>query len=275
MTDGDTVVVRAAGGERKVRLLGIDAPEKDQAPWGPRATAFLRQLVTGKAVRVETDVQPRDRYGRTLGYLYAGEVFVNLEMVRQGFAMLYTHPPNVAHTAALVAAQREAREAGRNIWALDGGLSVTPYEWRHNRPAPPKIGQGGLRAGRPGAPGTPELAVTSGAPQRPEATDTPKRPEASDTPNRPEAPDTPEKAEAQDAPGRAGPPTDPHRAAGVAGQNSDPAPPPIVGNRNSRKFHGATCPLGARMSARNRVGFGSAREAEAAGMTPCGRCKGR
>ncbi len=207
VSDGDTVVVRAPGGDTKIRLLGIDAPEKDQEPWGPRARTFLAQLVAGKAVRVETDVQPRDRYGRTLGYLYVGKVFVNLELVRQGYAMLYTFPPNVAHTAELVAAQREARDAGRKIWGPEDGLTTSPYEWRHHKPPPRALGQEGLRASG-------ESVATADV--------------------------------------------------GL-----------IVGNRHSRKFHSATCALGARVSARNRVSFATAEEALAAGMTPCGVCKGR
>lgn len=147
VADGDTVTIMTDAGKERIRLVGIDTPEKKQAPWGPRAKAFTEKLVMGKQVRVETDVEARDRYGRVLGYLFVNGTFVNLELVRQGYAMLYTSPPNVAHTDAFVAAQREAREGGRNIWSPSGGLTETPYEFRHKGKKPPKkIGQEGLPA---------------------------------------------------------------------------------------------------------------------------------
>lgn len=128
--DGDTLTVQIRGQQEKVRLLGIDTPELAQAPWGPRAAAFTRRLAVGHEVRLETDVQPRDRYGRILAYVHVGRTFLNLELARQGYAMLLTYPPNVAHTADFVAATREARTRGLNIWGTDG-LRQTPYEFRH------------------------------------------------------------------------------------------------------------------------------------------------
>jgi micrococcal nuclease len=67
-------------------------------------------------VRLELDVQPRDQYGRLLAYVYVGEVVVNAELVRQGYALLSTVPPNVTHEALFVRLQREAREARRGLW---------------------------------------------------------------------------------------------------------------------------------------------------------------
>lgn len=147
VSDGDTITLQSGSVKERVRLIGIDAPEKAQLPWGPRAKKFAESLALGKAGRVETDVQPRDKYGRLLGYLYVGNTFVNLEMVRNGFAMLYTYPPNVAHTDEFVKAQKEAREKGLNIWNPKDGLSQTPYEFRHKGRKPSeKTGQSGLRA---------------------------------------------------------------------------------------------------------------------------------
>lgn len=147
VSDGDTITLQSSAGKERVRLIGIDAPEKAQLPWGPKAKKFAESLALGKAGRIETDVQPRDKYGRLLGYLYVGNRFVNLEMVRNGYAMLYTYPPNVAHTDEFVKAQKEAREKGLNIWDAKNGLSQTPYEFRHNGRKPDeKTGQTGLRA---------------------------------------------------------------------------------------------------------------------------------
>ena len=106
--DGDTVEL--ADG-RRVRYIGIDTPERDQ-PYAADATALNRSLVEGQDVWLETDAQATDQYGRLLAYVWAGDTFVNLELVRQGYATAYTVPPNVLHADAFVQAEREAREAG-------------------------------------------------------------------------------------------------------------------------------------------------------------------
>lgn len=131
--DGDTITILLNGKKENIRLIGIDAPELAQAPWGPKAGAFVRGLVVGQTVRVETDVQARDKYQRLLGYAYVGDTFVNLEAVRQGYAMVYTYPPNVAHTDEFVAAQREARDKGLNIWDHANGLTQSPSDFRHGK----------------------------------------------------------------------------------------------------------------------------------------------
>ncbi len=126
--DGDTIVV----GEERVRLIGIDTPEsvKPGTPvecFAREASAEMKRLVDGRRVRLVLDVEKRDRYGRLLAYVYlprgpsagagaGGEVFVNLEMVRRGFASVATFPPNVRHVDDFVRAQGEARSAGRGLW---------------------------------------------------------------------------------------------------------------------------------------------------------------
>lgn len=137
VADGDTITVRLDDGQKeKVRLLGIDAPEvahgrdPGQEPWGSRAAAFTRKLCLNQTVRIETDVQPRDRYRRLLGYVYVDKTFVNLELVKAGHAMLLTYPPNVRHVDSFVAAQREAQAAGRGIWNINDRLPQTPRDYR-------------------------------------------------------------------------------------------------------------------------------------------------
>jgi len=123
---GDTITVLIDNRQEKVRLIGIDAPELDQAPWGVQARDALRGLVDSKTVRLETDITLRDQYKRLLAYVYVGEMLVNLEMVRQGQAVLYTVPPNVAHVEDYQKAQQEAREAGRGVWDRDKPMNVNP-----------------------------------------------------------------------------------------------------------------------------------------------------
>jgi len=115
VVDGDSVT--CAGGLR-VRLLLIDAPESDQRPYGAIATRALRYLVpVGERTTLELDVQQRDRYGRLLAYVYAPDGrMVNEEMVREGYALLYTLPPNVRHVDRIRAALEEARAERRGLW---------------------------------------------------------------------------------------------------------------------------------------------------------------
>ena len=114
--DGGTLTVLIGERKETVRLIGIDAPELDQAPSGLQARDVLRGLVEGKTVRLETDVAVRDQNKRLLAYVFAGDLFVNLEMLRQGRALVSTVPPNVAHEEEYRKAQEEARLAGRGVW---------------------------------------------------------------------------------------------------------------------------------------------------------------
>lgn len=119
VVDGDTAVL--ADGER-VRYIGLDTPElhhprKPVEYYAREAAEFNRKLVEGKSVRLEFDVQRRDRYGRLLAYLFLDDgTFVNGELLRQGYAQLLTIPPNVKYTARFVELQREARQAKRGLW---------------------------------------------------------------------------------------------------------------------------------------------------------------
>ncbi|MDP8988443.1 MAG: thermonuclease family protein [Actinomycetota bacterium] len=125
VVDGDTVVVRIDGTDEPVRLLGIDTPESvdPRSPvecFGKEAAAYTASLVPpGTPVRLVRDVEARDRYDRLLAYVYRADdgTFVNLRLVQDGYAVVLTYPPNVAHADEFVAAAREAREAGRGLWS--------------------------------------------------------------------------------------------------------------------------------------------------------------
>jgi endonuclease YncB( thermonuclease family) len=122
VVDGDTIKVSVKGRIETVRYIGMNAPEtrhptKGAEPGGREATEANRRLVLGKTVRLELDVQERDRYGRWLAYVYVGGVMVNAELVRLGYAQVMTIPPNVAHQERLLELQREARARRRGLWA--------------------------------------------------------------------------------------------------------------------------------------------------------------
>jgi micrococcal nuclease len=125
VVDGDTLVIRVSGREERVRLIGIDTPETVHPQravecFGREASAHTSRLIgPGTAIRLVHDVERTDRFGRTLAYLYRLDdgLFVNLALVLDGYAQVATFPPNVAHAEDFLAAQREARDAGRGLWS--------------------------------------------------------------------------------------------------------------------------------------------------------------
>lgn len=126
--DGDTIEVVIQSQNYTVRYIGIDTPEThgQVEPYGQEATEANRQLVEGKIVRLEKDVSETDRYSRFLRYVYVEaegqEMMVNAELVRLGYALAATYPPDVKYTDLFLQLEREAREAGRGLW----GLNPTP-----------------------------------------------------------------------------------------------------------------------------------------------------
>ncbi|MDD3295992.1 MAG: thermonuclease family protein [Candidatus Omnitrophica bacterium] len=121
--DGDTV--RLSDG-KLLRYIGIDTPEVrikqkkefiySPQPFALEAKELNKRLVQGKRVRVELDVEKTDRYGRLLGYCFVGDVFINSELLKEGFAVLYTYPPNIKYTDELIASQKEARRQKKGLW---------------------------------------------------------------------------------------------------------------------------------------------------------------
>ena len=120
IVDGDTVYLKDG---TKVRLHGIDTPERDQ-PYGKQATRNLDKLIGRTVFVVERDT---DRYGRLVGTLYTPEgVNVNLEMVCNGSAWWYSR--YAKNNRAMASCQGEAKEAGLGLWADDDPMP--PWEWR-------------------------------------------------------------------------------------------------------------------------------------------------
>ena len=130
ISDGDTFRCRDG---RRVRLIGIDSPESGQQPFGQRAQAALLTLLPlGSTVRLEGDIDPVDRYDRTLAYVWAGSTLINEAMLRDGWAVLYTVPPNVKYVNRLQSAQNEARARGTGLWS-EHGFDCLPGDFRRGR----------------------------------------------------------------------------------------------------------------------------------------------
>jgi micrococcal nuclease len=134
--DGDTVSAVFGQKTEKVRLLGIDAPEMGQRPWGAKAKRHLEGLLKRSewSVSLEFDIVKRDKYGRLLAYLRGKDnKLINLEMVEDGYAVLFTLPPNVKYADELRNSQRLAREKGLGIWGKDG-LKEMPLDYKKTHP---------------------------------------------------------------------------------------------------------------------------------------------
>ena len=136
VADGDTITVLDANKvQHKIRLGGIDAPEKAQ-PYGQTSKQGLSDLVFGKTVMVDTDKM--DRYGREVGKVLVDGVDTNLEQVRRGLAWHYKayqreQPPE--DRLAYAAAEKEAAAARLGLW--QDALPMAPWEWRHPATARP------------------------------------------------------------------------------------------------------------------------------------------
>ena len=118
IVDGDTFY--CADG-LKVRLTGIDSPERGQGSYYEQARDALHRLLPdGRRVRLENDIVPQDRYGRRLAYVWSQDTLANEAMIRAGWAVSYTVPPNVKYADRFAAAQRLARAEGAGLWAANG-----------------------------------------------------------------------------------------------------------------------------------------------------------
>jgi micrococcal nuclease len=128
VSDGDTITILDDRKQQiKVRLAEIDTPESAQ-PYGTRAKQQLSHLVFAKTVWVK--VQDIDRYGRTVGRVYAGDIDVNAEMVRIGAAWVYR---KYASDQKLYALEKQARQNKAGLWDLPEAQQVPPWEWRKTR----------------------------------------------------------------------------------------------------------------------------------------------
>jgi micrococcal nuclease len=125
--DGDTIRCRTLG---TIRLIGIDSPELDQPPYGAMATAGLKALIAlGDTIRLSTDREQRDRYGRLLGYLWRGGASVNFLMVREGWAVSLEYPPNTRYASWFAAAESLATAEQAGLWKV-GGFQCRPSKHR-------------------------------------------------------------------------------------------------------------------------------------------------
>lgn len=133
--DGDTVAVTYNGKKEHLRLVGVDTPEtnvkvladrgkspseiKRIIPMGTKAKDFVRSILhKGDILRIEEDIETRDRYGRLLGYAWLQDGrMLNELIIAEGMGELFIVPPNVRYAKRLGMAESEAKAANKGLWA--------------------------------------------------------------------------------------------------------------------------------------------------------------
>ena len=118
--DGDTFVLE---NNETIRLIGINTPERGESYY-EEAKNRLRELVEGKQVILEDDVDNRDAYGRLLRYAYVNGAFVNLIMVQEGYARAYPYRNNLRHVEEFADAEERARNSRLRIWLFFKNLRI-------------------------------------------------------------------------------------------------------------------------------------------------------
>jgi micrococcal nuclease len=128
VADGDTITVFENRTQHRIRLFGIDAPERRQ-DFSNKAKQFVSELVFGKQVRVaKHDI---DRYDRIVGIVYVGNVCVNEELVRNGLAWVYRYYCKIPLCGDWLELEAQARAGKVGLWSHPE--PVAPWEFRRAR----------------------------------------------------------------------------------------------------------------------------------------------
>ncbi|MEG4145770.1 thermonuclease family protein [Microcoleus sp. Pol12B5] len=114
----------------QIRLIGIDAPDLKQQPWGEAAKQRLEQLTRGKQVLLESDIEQKDQFDRKLAYLWQDKNLLNEQLVKEGYALASVRSPNTKYQQRLINAQEWARLMGKGLWNPKRALRQTPAEFR-------------------------------------------------------------------------------------------------------------------------------------------------
>lgn len=136
VVSGQTLEVLGMGEQpnliSQVRLIGLDAPDLGQRPWGYDAKAMIEKLIGDdeKTIKIEFGLENKDRFGRTLAYVWKNQMFLNEEVLKQGYALFVRRSPNHKYDNRLENAQHFARIMGKGIWNPEKPMRLTPSEFR-------------------------------------------------------------------------------------------------------------------------------------------------
>jgi len=124
--DGDTIDVFLEGQVQRVRLIGVNTPEtvdrrRGVQCYGPEASKFLKELLTGKIVNLEEDPtqNSKDNYGRLLRYVYLNEENINQKLIKEGYGFEYTYKKPYKYQSEFRESQRQARDNYKGLWSPD------------------------------------------------------------------------------------------------------------------------------------------------------------
>lgn len=123
VVDGDTIKIDFDGTQLTIRMIGIDTPESVHSdsnkniPEGKIASDYTKDRLEGKEVKLEFDVQPRDKYNRLLAYVYIDGSQFNKELLEKGYARLSTYPPNVRYVDEYTSVQKKAISSKKGFWS--------------------------------------------------------------------------------------------------------------------------------------------------------------
>jgi len=124
--DGDTIVVRKGSANVDVRLYGIDTPESSQW-YGQNAKTFLANQISGKTVSVNKI--DKDRYGRVVGLVFAGNLIINRHLVKNGYAWVYDKYCDKHFCSEWSRLEAQARKDQKGLWKKED--VIPPWEYRH------------------------------------------------------------------------------------------------------------------------------------------------
>ena len=131
VVSGQTIEVRLTETSEvtKVRIVGIDAPDLRQSPWGQAAKNKLSELVLGLPVELETEIPQRDRYNRLNAHIWQNKHLISTELLQGGYVLANTRY-NHLYSKVLIDAQEYARLMGYGIWNPKQAMRQTPNQFR-------------------------------------------------------------------------------------------------------------------------------------------------
>jgi micrococcal nuclease len=133
VVDGDTLEVMIGGKKETVRMILVDTPETKKPntpiqPFGEEASAFTKETLEGKDVKLERDVSERDQYKRLLYYVYIGDKMFNELLLEKGLARVAVFPPDVKYVDQFRNIQKKAQEAKLGIWSIENYATDKGYD---------------------------------------------------------------------------------------------------------------------------------------------------
>ena len=134
VVSGQTLEVRGINNQStlisQVKLIGVEAPNLRQRPWGMRAKKRLQELIgKGKPIILELDLLIQDKIGRTLAYVWKDGTLLNEQLVKDGYVLYVSSTPNQKYTPRLERAQQWARLTGGGIWNPEKPMRLSPHEF--------------------------------------------------------------------------------------------------------------------------------------------------